>query len=400
MKKKIITIMLFVMLIFINCTVFADTGELELTAQGAILIDTNTGKILYEKNADEKLYPASTTKIMTAIITLENAKLTDEVTVSYDAVMSIPEGYSKADLQIGEVLTVEELLQVLLVHSANDAANVLAEYVGGSEESFVSMMNTKAHDLNLDNTHFTNTYGKHDENHYTSARDLATLMEYCIKNEEFRKISGSASCAIPATNLHSERLYTNTNELIVPNSKNYLSYVTTGKTGYTSQAQDCLVSSAFQNDIELVGVILGANSNTSSRFFEAKKLYRYGFDNYSIKTILTEGTTIENIEVSNGTKDTKNLDLIPKQDIKALLNNNINIDEIQPEITIKEDIKAPIYEGDELGTIKYVINDATYETELIASHYVEESMVLTYCLWAMGIGLVLAIIVIKIREHK
>ena len=127
------------------------------------------------------------------------------------------------------------------------------------------------------------------------------------------------------TNLHSERLYTNTNELIVPNSRNYLSYVTTGKTGYTSQAQDCLVSSAFQNDIELVGVILGANSNTSSRFFETKKLYRYGFDNYSIKTILTEGTTIENIEVSNGTKDTKNLDLIPKQDIKALLKNDIKL---------------------------------------------------------------------------
>ena len=400
MKKKIISMMLFIILIFTNYAVFADAEELELTAQGVILMDTNTGKILYEKNADEKLYPASTTKIMTAIITLENSKLTDEVTVSYDAVMSIPEGYSKADLQIGEILTVEELLQVLLVHSANDAANVLAEHVGGSEESFVSMMNTKAHDLNLDNTHFTNAYGKHDENHYTSARDLAKLMQYCIKNEEFRKISGSASCAIPATNLHSERIYTNTNELLLPNSRNYLSYVTTGKTGYTSQAQDCLVSSAYQNDMELIGVILGANSNITSRFQETKKLYKYGYDNYSIKTIIMQGTTLENIEVQNGTQDTKSLDLISKQDIKALLKNDINIDEIQPEISLNKDIKAPIYEGDELGTIKYVINDETYETELIASHYVEESMVLTYCLWAMGIGLVLAIIVIKIREHK
>ncbi len=400
MKKKIIAIMLFIILVFTNCAVFADTEEPELTAQGVILIDTNTEKILYEKNADEKLYPASTTKIMTAIITLENSKLTDEVTVSYDAVMSVPEGYSKADLQIGETLTVEELLQVLLVHSANDAANVLAEYVGGSEESFVSMMNTKAHDLNLDNTHFTNAYGKHDENHYTSARDLAKLMKYCIKNEEFRKISGSASCAIPATNLHSERIYTNTNELLLPNSRNYLSYVTTGKTGYTSQAQDCLVSSAYQNDMELIGVVLGADSNTTSRFQETRKLYKYGYDNYSIKTIIMQGTTIENIEVQNGTQDTKSLDLNCKQDIKALLKNDINLDEFQPEITLNKDIKAPIYEGDELGTIKYVIGDETYETKLIASHDVEKSMVLTYCLWTMGIGLVVAIIIIKIREHK
>lgn len=224
------------------------------------MLDNKTGKVLYSKNAEEKMYPASTTKIVTAILTLENCNLDDIVTVSYDAVLSIPDGYSSASLQIDEQLTVEQLLQLLLVHSANDAANVLAEHIGGSVESFVSMMNTKVSELHLSNTHFTNSFGMHNENHYTTAQDLATIMRYCIKNETFRKISGSASCAIPATNKYGTRKYTSTNELIIPNSKYYYPNLTCGKTGYTSQAGDCLVSCSYKDNLELVCVILGGKT--------------------------------------------------------------------------------------------------------------------------------------------
>ena len=206
------------------------------------------------------MYPASTTKIVTAIIALENCELNESVNVSYDAVMSIPDGYSSASLQIGETLTVEQLLQLLLVHSANDAANVLAEHIGGSVESFVSMMNTKANELQLSNTHFTNTFGKHDNNHYTTAEDLATIMKYCIKNETFRKIAGSASCAIPATNKYGTRKYNSTNELILPNSSYYYPNLTCGKTGFTSQAGDCLVSCSYKDNLELICVILGGKT--------------------------------------------------------------------------------------------------------------------------------------------
>ncbi len=223
-------------------------------------MDNKTQKILFSKNENEKMYPASTTKIVTAILTLENCNLDDIVTVSYDAVMSIPDGYSSASLQIGETLTVEQLLQLLLVHSANDAANVLAEHIGGSVESFVSMMNTKINELQLSNTHFTNTFGKHDDNHYTTAKDLATIMQYCIKNETFRKIAGSASCAIPATNKYGTRKYNSTNELIIPNSKYYYPILTCGKTGFTSQAGDCLVSCSYKDDLELICVILGGKT--------------------------------------------------------------------------------------------------------------------------------------------
>ena len=189
--------------------VFADdfTSALDINASSALLVDNKTNKILYSKNENKKMFPASTTKIVTAILVLENHSLDEKVTASYDAVMSIPSGYSTADIQIEEELTVEQLLELLLVHSANDAANVLAEYAGGSVSSFVSMMNTKANELGLSNTHFTNPYGLQDDNHYTTAHDLAIIMQYCLKNDAFRKIAGQASCAIPATNKSNPRKF-------------------------------------------------------------------------------------------------------------------------------------------------------------------------------------------------
>ena len=159
-KKLYIPIITTILILLFNISiVFADsTTPPAISSEAAFLIDNNTNLVLYNKNENQKMYPASTTKIMTAILSLENCKLDDVVTVSYDAAMSIPQGYSTAYLQVGEQLTVEQLLELLLVHSANDAANVLAEHVGGSIDSFVSMMNTKVDELDLTDTHFTNAY--------------------------------------------------------------------------------------------------------------------------------------------------------------------------------------------------------------------------------------------------
>ena len=226
MKKRKIFIILLLILLIVSRFGFVFAAEEEnkipnITADAYIVIDNKTNKVLYNKNENKKMYPASTTKILTAIMTLENCDLDDTVTASYDAVMSIPEGYSIANIQIGEQLTVEQLLELLLVHSANDAANVLAEFVGGSMDSFINMMNTKINELGITNSHFTNAYGKHDENHYTTAKDLANIMQYCLKNETFRKISGKASCAISATNKYGTRSYSSTNELSIPSSSSY-----------------------------------------------------------------------------------------------------------------------------------------------------------------------------------
>ncbi len=394
--KKICILSIFILTLLCSNfhIVYAEnTSEPELISKSAILIDNHTNKILYEKNSNEKMFPASTTKILTAILVLENCDLNEIVTASYDAIMSIPQGYVTANISVGEQLTVEQLLQLLLVHSANDAANVLAEYVGGSIESFVSMMNTKVNELGLTNTNFTNTYGFQDDNHYTTASDLSVIMQYCLKNDTFRKIAGSASCSIPATNKSDIRSYTSTNQLVVPNNPNYYSYVTVGKTGFTTEAGECLVSCAYKNDLEFICVVLGGTiiDGVSTRFSESKILYEYGFNHFSLKNIANPGDIITQIEVSNASPSTKTLDLAFTDSIYALVNNENLETNYTPEIHLNENISAPITQGDVLGTVVYTIDDIPYSSDIVATHNVDASQLLPFVLQVGGLFIVLLI---------
>ena len=378
--KKIFIILLctFLILIPFGNVLSADiVNQPSISANASILIDNKTNKVLYSKNENKKMYPASTTKILTAILVIENSNLDDLVTASYDAIMSIPDGYSTANIQIDEQLTVEQLLELLLVHSANDAANVLAEFIGGSTDSFVSMMNTKINELGLSNSHFTNVYGMHNEDHYTTAHDLAIIMKYCLKNDTFRKISGQASCSIPPTNKYGTRTYNSTNELLIPNSSSYYKYLTTGKTGFTSQAKECLVSSAYKDDLELIGVVLGSNN----RFSDTRAIYDFAYSNYSIKIIANEGDIASNITISNATKETESLNLLLDESIPILISNSQDISEISPEIILNDNISAPIEEGSILGKIKYTVAGVTYSTNIIAEHNVEKSKLPVYILY-------------------
>lgn len=369
--------------------------ELGLTADSYILLDNKTNKVLCNKNENEKMYPASTTKIVTALLTLENCNLDDTVTASYDAVMSIPEGYSSANIQIGEQLTVEQLLEVLLVHSANDAANILAEHVGGSIESFITMMNTRLNELGINNTHFTNSFGMHDENHYTTATDLAKILKYCLKNETFRIIAGKASCAIPTTNKSGTRTYSSTNELLNSNSSNYYKYLIAGKTGFTSQAKECLVSAAYRDNLELIGVVLHSNS----RFSDSKKLFEYGYSNYSIKNIVNENDLITSIKVSGATKETEDLNLLSSETVEALVNNN-STSEIKPEIILNENISVPVEEGSTLGKVTYNIEGISYTTDIVAEHNVEKSYFYLYIGISVGVIFVVLIFVFLRKKRK
>ena len=366
----------------------------DINAESALLIDNKTNKVLYSKDMNRKMFPASTTKILTAILVLENHSLDEKVTASYNDVMTIPSGYSTASIQIDEVLTVEQLLELLLVHSANDAANVLAEYTGGSIDSFVAMMNTKINELGLSDTHFTNPYGLQDNNHYTTAHDLAIIMQYCLKNDDFRKIAGQASCAIPSTNKSEPRKYSSTNELLIAGNSNYYPNLIAGKTGYTSEAGECLVSAAYNDNLELVGVIL----NSNNRFKDTRSLYNYGYTNFSIKNIVNEKDIITNVEVKNATKDTKNLNLLVSENIPVLANNSDDLSKIEPQITLNSDIKAPIEDGQVLGKVSYSVNGITYSTDLIAANNVEKSNFVLYCLYGLGI-LILILIIYKIIKH-
>ncbi|MFR2571163.1 MAG: D-alanyl-D-alanine carboxypeptidase family protein [Clostridia bacterium] len=377
--------------------IYASDDEPNLNSKAAFLIDNKTNKVLYSKNPDEKMFPASTTKIVTAILVLENCKLNDIVTATAEGLASIPEGYVTANISVDEQLTVEQLLELLLIHSANDAANVLAIHVGGTIANFVNMMNNKVYELNLSNTHFTNTYGLQDNNHYTTAHDLATIMQYCLKNSDFRRIAGSSSCSISETNKSGSRFFSSTNELLVPTSSYYYKYVTSGKTGFTTEAGECLVSSAYNNNLELVCVVLGGSvvDNVSTRFSESKILYEYGFNNFSFKNIANPGDLITQINVANGSYSTANLDLAFTDSINVLVNNNDLNTSYIPTINLNTNISAPISQGDILGTVTYNIDGINYSSNLIATHNVEKSKLLEFiCIIIMSFVILLIILII------
>lgn len=379
MKIKKILAIIFILIFTLNLSISYGISETpEISAGAAILIDTSSERILYSKNENEKMYPASTTKILTAILTIENCNLEDVVTVPYEAISSIPSGYSIAALQPGEQLTVEQLLQLLLVHSANDAANVLAYHVSGSIENFANLMNQKISELGLENTHFTNPSGIHDENHYTTAYDLAIIMKYCMKNSTFRNLSSLKYCTIPATNKYEERIFNTTNELLTNNSSSnyYYKYAIAGKTGYTTEAKNCLVSVSNKDNLELICVVLSAglySNNVSARFTDTKALFNYGYDNYTIRKLRERDAIATQIEINKATKETRNLDLLISNDITALISQDDLETEFTPEIEINDNLSAPIAQGQVVGKIIYNIDGIEYSADLTASHSVEKS---------------------------
>ena len=213
--------------------VFAD--EPNIYSQAAILVDSKDGTVIYEKNSNERMYPASTTKILTAIIALESCSLNDRITASPNAINSIKSGYTNANIQVGEELSMEDLLYALLIKSANEAANVIAEYIAGSTDNFANMMNAKANELGCTNTHFVNANGVHDDNHYTTASDLAIIAEYCMKNETFRKMVSTQYYTLPATPQYpsDDRVLKNSNSLLIPDNTYYYQYAIGMKTGFS-----------------------------------------------------------------------------------------------------------------------------------------------------------------------
>lgn len=354
----------------------SDANGLNIYSDAVILVENTTGKILYEKNSEQKMYPASTTKILTAILAIEKGNLNDNVTVSKSALAQMKSGYSSAYLLEGEIISVENLLNVLLVHSANDASNVLAEYISGSIENFVKLMNEKAKELGCNNTNFVTTNGLHDDNHYTTAKDLVTIARYCMQNQTFRKIVSMKKCTIPATNKSAERIYKNTNDLLIPTSIYYYPTCIGIKTGFTSEAKNCLISACSKDGLQLIGVVLGASlteTNKSARYVDSKTLYDYAYFNYSFTDIAKQSSVIETIEVKNATKETKSLDLILEKNISALVKNE-NKDSIKHEINLNESISAPIAANSVVGTVTYTIDGDSYTENLLASHDVEKNM--------------------------
>lgn len=254
----------------------------KISAESAILMDANTGVILYAKNIHEKLYPASTTKILTCLLAIENGNLDDMVPFSTEAVFSVPYDGSNMGMDVGESITLEECLYGIMVGSANEVANAAAEYVGGTIEDFVSMMNERAAELGCTNSHFVNTNGLFDENHYTTAYDLAAISAVFFQNELLCKISNTARYHFEPTQTQPDDFYLR-NKHQLTNGELFYDGVLGGKTGYTDESRQTLVTCAQQNGMKLICVVLKEES--PSQFTDTIELFDYGFQNFHVLNI-------------------------------------------------------------------------------------------------------------------
>ena len=256
----------------------------DISSTAAIVMETSTNTVLYSKNADQALYPASAVKVMTCLMALENSSLDDQVTMTATGVSGVTDGGANISAQLDEVFTMEQCLYAIMVASANDIALQVAEHISGSVEDFVAAMNTRAQELGCSNTVFTNPTGLPDENQHTTAHDMALIMEAAMANDTFRTIAQTTSYTIPATNVSGgDRVLTNNFTMINSSSDSYYEPCIGGKEGYTEASGSTLVCEASKNNMKLVCVVLNGASGVTDD--EAIALLNYGFDNFTLLTL-------------------------------------------------------------------------------------------------------------------
>ena len=368
--KKVICFFICVCFMMQSVVVFAEGNtDLGLNAKSAILMEESTGNILYESNPDERLPIASVTKVMTMLLIMEavdsgKISLDDMVTVSENA-MSY--GGSTMFLETGEQLTVNDMLKGIAVASANDGCVAMAEHLAGSESAFVDMMNEKAKKLGMENTHFMNTNGLDEDDHYSSARDVAIMSRELMKHETIFNYT-----SIWMDTLRGGKFQlANTNKLI-----RFYDGANGLKTGSTSKALCCLSAAAKRNDMQLIAVVLGAPTS-AERFASAKSLLDYGFANYAVNTQITAGDEVQKIAVEKGVD--KEVDVVAGDSCSTLVKKGQE-DNITKEIKIDETITAPIEAGQKIGTMTISRDgEVIADIDLNASSAVEKK----------GIGLII-----------
>ena len=375
--------------IILSIFAFCGTGaiaasDIEVDAAACMLVEAESGTVLFQENADTRVYPASTTKIMTVITALKaveagRVNLDDIVVISDNAYFDIDKDASSQNLVAGEEMTLENLLYCALVASANEACNVIGEYISGSPLSFVNEMNSYANELGCTGTNFANTHGMPNDNHYTTAKDMYLIFREALSLPDFVKIVGTSSYTVPATNVSNSRRLTNTNELINPKSKLRYTNCKGGKTGYTEAAGHCLVSYAENDNMRLIAMVMGAGKKTGSstptdtlHFSESTNLYEWGFGNFSYQNILSSTELVTEVPVAMG-KGKDSIILRPQSDITVIIDSSVPLDKISRDIKIysaesEKPLMAPINAGDVLGEISLHYGGVEYgKTKLVAS---------------------------------
>jgi len=391
---------LFFSLILIACLslpAFAakdDTGDWDILAKAALLIDPETEEILYARNIHERLYPASLTKIMTTAMVLdavEKGKLSMDtvLTASESALSGLPADGSNAGIKVGEEMTVEDLLYCTMLVSANEACNILGEAVSGSVEAFVADMNTRATLIGCSDTKFANTNGLTDPNHYTTAWDIYLITRYARTYDDFMPLCNTVHREIPATNLSGVRNYYTTNHLLSNwRATGYLYSGAEGiKTGSTSDAGYCLVSSATRGGRSLISIVLGAEritledgSRRIESFTETAKLFDWGFDNFSRQVVLSTKELIDEVPVTLS-QEADTVRVHPAEEIERLVPNDIDVDkDIEKEWTFTaESFEAPVQRGQVMGQITVSYDGTVYGTvDLLADDDISASKLLVF----------------------
>ncbi len=358
--KRASALILAAVLLFCTADIAVLAAKPQVSAEAAILIDAQTGNVLFEKNAEKRMYPASTTKIMTALVALDAVKneeisLSQPLTLSDAAYKSLDPDGSSIALKVGEAMTLEGLLQGLLIASGNDAAVTIAEGISGSTEQFVAKMNEKAKALGLENTHFVNPHGLHDEQHYTTAHDMARLAQHAMKNDIFSGIVECAHIYLPATNMSDKRYFINTNNLVSRMRYPYYFYdkATGIKTGSTDQAGYCLVSSAEDDGKSVIAVVFNADDISTSHN-ESKAVLEHGLTDFTLKTLAKRDDIFGEVKLKQAADGTDHLLLSAKENLNALFPNGGDLEAIEVVCEIPEKVYAPISAGQVIGKAKFI----------------------------------------------
>lgn len=363
--------------------------DFDIYSEAAILINLDTGEVIYEKNADKQLVPASLTKIMTAVILLEkyendiaalSTTYVSGTSACFDELYMT--GASTADIRIGEKVSYKDLLYALMLRSACEAANIIAYNVAGSLEGFVDMMNVKAEELGCKDTHFTNSHGLFWENHYTTARDMAKIVEYAMSLPMFTEISCSENYTMEATSFHKDpRVIHHTNYMMskVNGGDYYYEYVKGIKTGTLDEAGRCLATLAYKDGYSYMLITMKApqkdanGNNVFYNFIDHKKIYEWAFANFEYTTILNDSEEKAEVPVAYG----EGVDYVivkPDEEFARIWNTRIPISSIHEIINVEENVIAPVRKGDKLGTLELQYGGETLVVvDLVATTDVQRS---------------------------
>ena len=391
-KRRFFPLTLLMCIMFGLCAPAALALEVpQLNGQAAVLVDLDSGRVLYGYNMDAERAPASLTKVMTVLLALEavdsgRVSLDEMIVAQDDCLEGLEDDSSTSGIGPGVVISMKDLLYCALLQSANEACNIIGRYISGSISGFVEQMNRRAEQLGCQHTHFVNTNGLPAENHYSSAYDQYLIFAEAMKHPLFMEISNTASYSADCTAVNNGEPIGNSNALInitsiYSNGGRYLyEGASGGKTGYTRAAGYCLISTAQRNGVRLLAVAMGCDGQLNAQvddyynFVDSRTLYDWGFNNFSYRTLLNANEVIErqDVELAEGNAVAM---LRPQEELRALMPNEATEDDIRREIILYNDtLRAPIGAGTVLGEVRIYVGSSLYGTSrLVNSSAIELS---------------------------